>query len=151
LLIIKKEDTPIFVLFGIYYLREQLHAYIEVLESQTFHVARLLGGDSAKRLLVQKQNLLNGSSRFFSQLRYADIDDPDLFNPPEMVWISVTDIENCALQEELVLYLMKYDESLMKWCYWFLSEEDINLEISRYFYEVIKSCKEDVELLSEMH
>jgi len=140
----KKENKSVFVLFGIFYLREQLHNYIDILESYSYQISEHLGSENTALLLNRKLDILYKSDKFFTLLKNADIVDKKLFEPQRILWIE--EIVTCD-KKNLILNLSKFDQSAMKWCYWFLSEDNIDVEISGFLLEVIEICKEDIELL----
>lgn len=147
----KKEDTPTFILFGIFYLREQIHNYLDVFCEYSYLLSRYSGSENAIRLFEGKQKMLRNSNHIFLQLEYADIQDPNLFEPLKVEWIAEKALENCVDNKDAFIQkFIDFNQSTMKWCYWFLSEEKVDLKTSQFLLEVISASKEEIELLSEV-
>lgn len=144
----KKESAPIFVLFGIFYLREQIHNYLDVFEERAYIISRYLGAGSSMLLVEGKQKMLRNSYQLYSQLRHTDIKDPNLFEPVKMVWIDASEVEDCLDKDVILQKFIDYNQSAMKWCYWFLSEDNVDLQTSQFLLEVITASKKEIELLS---
>ena len=137
------------IFFGIFQLREQLYNYLDVIEADSHKVSHFLGYSKAKALINNKRALMKRTERRFWNLRHSDVRDEKLFGPLDEPWLYPKAFSDCTDRNEVILLLKKFEAFTMKWCHWFLAEEHISLDTSKFLLEVIQTSMDDLKLLDE--
>lgn len=146
-----KNHSPSTLFFGIFYLREQLHTYMDVFTKYQYKISCFLGSENVDLILKEKKRILKEVDRVFWQMKYAPIRNPAIFAPLKNPWLTERQLEHCNAKESMVELFLETDRDLMKWCCWFLTEQPDASKTSRLLLEIIDLTKAESKLLFEIH
>lgn len=143
----KLEDHTSNLLLGVFVLREQLHTYIDILESQGFQIERHLGHKKLVDLLENKRLMLALAETEFANLMNGGVDDTDLFHPHKFMWSKEFTMCRGPFFSSVKQGLLKYDKMTMAWCYLFMTDKDIDVHHTGFLLTMIQYAKSGVDLL----
>lgn len=137
-------------LFGTFFLREQLHGYLDLFEENFTDLSHELEFRNIKVLLTRKRIMLGEAEKQFQVFESVVIEDASIFYPPPKIWLNATIMASKNIN--LVMdALLTFDKKVMAWCYLFMVNEDIGLEFSSFLLRMIEYAKVDADfLLSEI-
>lgn len=142
----ENETYTSYQLFGIFFLREQLHNYLDLLEANYFELTHGLELRKIIGLLNSKRVMLIEAEIQFRKCNAVLIEDPSLFYPPHKSWLNAAVMTNT--NSNFVLdALLTFNKKVMAWCYLILVDKDIGLELSEFLLRMIECAKADADYL----
>lgn len=146
----KKDTYTSHQLFGTFYLREQLHSYLDIFEERYTVLSQELEFRNVIVLLTSKRIMLGETEKQFNEFDSVIIEDNSIFNPTPKLWLNPSVLEH-KNNNLLMDALLSFDKKVMAWCYLFMVNEDIGLEFSAFLLRMIEYAKADADyLLSEI-
>jgi len=135
------------LLFGVFFLREQLHTYVDILEIHHHHISKHVGYKTVASLLENKRLMLGLSENRLSTLMEERVKAIELFHPFKEIWLHKDVIYHSRSSVQIRGLLQEFDKFMMAWCYLFITDEHTDVDETGYLLTMIRYAKADIDLL----
>lgn len=127
-----KTNSTSNLLFGIFFLREQLHNFLDIFEENLYEIAKHIEYDNAIMLLETKRLMVRLVEKQLELYLNAPIEDASVFHPPKQFWLDISEIHEGRNSELIKSTLLTFDKKIMAWSYLLLVNEDTSIELSGF-------------------
>lgn len=142
-----KTNTTSNLLFGIFFLREQLHSYLDVFEESQHEISQQIGCQNAMVLLNTKRFMVRLAEKQFLGFRNVGVADASKFHPLVKSWLAASEIKESGNAVALKEALITFDKKVMAWCYLCMVNEDTDIELSGFLLKMIEYAKADADYM----
>ena len=142
----KKDTYTSHQLFGIFFLREQLHSYLDVFEERFVALTQELEFRNVIVLINNKRVMLGEVEEKFQEFDAVIIEDTSIFYPLTNLWLNAAVMASNNVNIVMDA-LLSFDKKVMAWCYLFMVNEDIGLEFSAFLLRMIEYAKANSDYL----
>ncbi|MGB6151610.1 MAG: hypothetical protein WBG48_06425 [Pricia sp.] len=140
-------ENGISVLYGIYVLREQAHAYMDVISSKKAFISSALGLENYRLLTDRNTSRLMAIDDFFLYTVRASQLGPFDFSPLPENWSNTKTLADPSLVPPAEIILLSFERIVVEWCTFMLSSPEIDLFRSKFFLDIAKRSQMEISFI----
>ena len=140
------------LLFGIFFLREQLHNYLDIFEKNLDNITKYMNYQDVTWLLKTKSLMVRMAEKQFNHCLNSPVEDASVFRPPCHMWLNSSEVNECCNSDLMREVLLTFDKKVMVWCYLIMVHEDVSIRLSGFLLKMIEHSKSNADrLMSELN
>ena len=132
-------------LFSIFFLREQLHSYLDVFEENHSEISQQIDYQNAMVLWNTKRFMVSLAEKQFLRFRHVAVKDASIFQTPVKLWLNASALKERRNGASIKGALITFDKKVMAWCYLCMVNEDTDMELSGFLLKMIECAKSDAD------
>lgn len=143
----KNGEISISVLYGVYVLREQAHAHLDILYSRKSLISEYLGPENFSSLVDRNTSRMSDIDSFFmDSVKNSDV---GIFNfaPVRDCWSRTEDNGCLNPLPEAEILLLSFERTLIEWCTFVLSSPKIDFRQSKVFLNIARHAQMEIAFI----